>query len=78
MNEAFHGYIAAGPARQQALFGRLQEIVLDNYPDDRQGLCYNLPAFRRGRGQESPGYRKYGVTLCTTAAAHIDPIHPCS
>ena len=73
MNEAFRDYIDAGSAGQQALFGRLNDIVLGLYPDARQVIYYNLPTFKSGRGQVSLGYWKDGVTLYTTAAANIDP-----
>lgn len=79
MNDDIQRYIDNGSAEQQALLGRLRDLVLRLYPDARETLYYNLPTFKSGAGQLSLGYWKDGVTLYTTHPDHVAPFraaHP--
>lgn len=71
MNDDIQRYIDNGSAGQQALFGRLRDLVLRLYPDARETLYYNLPTFKTGAGQVSLGFWKDGVTLYTTSPDNL-------
>lgn len=79
MNDDIQSLIDAGSAEQQALLGRLRELILRLYPDAHQLVYYRLPTFKTAAGQVSLGYWKDGVTLYTTSPNYITPFkaaHP--
>ena len=79
MNDDIQHFIDGGSAEQQALFARLQALVLELYPDAKAVMYYRLPTWKSSAGQMSLGYWKDGVSLYTTGPQYIDPFraaHP--
>jgi uncharacterized protein YdhG (YjbR/CyaY superfamily) len=64
-------YIAAVPADQRALFERMHRLVLDELPEARVTISYNMPAYVVDGGRVSLSSGTAGVSLATTVPEPI-------
>jgi uncharacterized protein YdhG (YjbR/CyaY superfamily) len=72
MDEAVQSYIDTIPEEQRPLFDRLQELILELYPDAEIVISYQVPTYKARGGRVSLGLWKDGVSLYTTDPQHIE------
>ncbi len=66
-------YIDALDPAHRRLFDRLHQLILDELPDARVVISYQIPLYRVGRRHVGLNARRPdGVTLTTTSPDHID------
>lgn len=68
---AFRRYLAAVPKDRKPFFLRLQQLILELYPEADIGLSYQIPTYRAKSGWVALGWGQRGVTLYTNGASHI-------
>jgi uncharacterized protein YdhG (YjbR/CyaY superfamily) len=65
-------YIDAIPESHRPLFDRLQALILDEVPDARVVISYQIPLYKVGRRHVGLNPRRpAGVTLTATSPDHI-------
>ena len=56
---------------RHALFGQVEALILDLYPDAQVSIWYNLPSYNVKSGWVGLGYWKNGVSFYTNHPEHI-------
>lgn len=71
MNDNIQRIIGSGSTGQQALFKRLEAIILELYPNAEQTISNNMPTYKTRQGQVSLGFWQGGVCLSTDNPLYV-------
>lgn len=64
-------YIESATDDRRALYDKLHEIILKQYPKAELVISYSIPTYKAKTGHVCLAYWKSGVTLCSYNDAHV-------
>ncbi len=76
MDPEVRRYIDAIPESHRPLFDRLQEHILELYPDAEVSISYRIPTYKVGRRRVHLGLWKGGVSLHAVDVEPFKQRHP--
>ena len=76
MDDEVQRYIDAIPETHRPLFGRLQSLILELYPDADVVISYQIPTYKVGRRRVYLGLWKDGVSLHAIDPTPFKERHP--
>jgi uncharacterized protein YdhG (YjbR/CyaY superfamily) len=71
LNKEVQDYIDSIPEDRKPLFGKLQYLILERYPNAEVNMWYKMPTFRAKTGWVALANQKHYVSLYTNSAEHI-------